>query len=146
MLTRRADAPPSEGVSWVSDGQGEYRVEAVERAERGTTVSLKLKADADEFLRPERLRELIRKYSDHIAFPVRLSAGTSTSRTVSLVKREVGTVTLSEASTAPPPSRSGTAAAHTPSRHSSRFRAQPARLTWASSRVRAPRSVTVAPV
>jgi molecular chaperone HtpG len=74
VRTRRADAPPAEGVVWVSDGQGEYRVEAVERAERGTTVELKLKADADEFLRPERLRQLIRKYSDHIAFPVRLKA------------------------------------------------------------------------
>ncbi len=86
VLTRRADAPPSEGVSWVSDGQGEYRVEAVERAERGTTVSLKLKADADEFLRPERLRELIRKYSDHIAFPVRLSAGGEPEETVNRAK------------------------------------------------------------
>ena len=51
VLTRRADAPAEQGVSWVSDGQGEYRVAAVERPERGTTVQLKLKADADEFLR-----------------------------------------------------------------------------------------------
>ncbi len=75
VSSRRADFPASEGVSWVSDGRGEYRVETVERAERGTTVQLKLKADADEFLRPERLKALIRKYSDHIAFPVRLAAG-----------------------------------------------------------------------
>ncbi len=75
VLTRRADAPADQGVSWVSDGQGEYRVAAVERVERGTTVQLKLKADADEFLRPERLKSLIRKYSDHIAFPVRMAGG-----------------------------------------------------------------------
>jgi molecular chaperone HtpG len=75
VLTRRADAAADQGVSWVSDGQGEYRVATVERAERGTTVQLKLKADADEFLRPERLKALIRKYSDHIAFPVRLAGG-----------------------------------------------------------------------
>ena len=75
VLTRRADAPADQGVSWVSDGRGEYRVAAVELAQRGTTVQLKLKADADEFLRPERLTALIRKYSDHIAFPVRLTAG-----------------------------------------------------------------------
>jgi molecular chaperone HtpG len=75
VLTRRADAPVEQGVSWVSDGQGEYRVAAVERQERGTTVQLKLKADADEFLRPERLKALIRKYSDHIAFPVSLAGG-----------------------------------------------------------------------
>jgi molecular chaperone HtpG len=86
VLTRRADVPPSEGVAWVSDGQGEYRVEAVERAERGTVVSLKLKADADEFLRPERLKELIRKYSDHIAFPVRLAAGGEPEETVNRAK------------------------------------------------------------
>jgi molecular chaperone HtpG len=74
VRTRRADAPAGEGVVWVSDGQGEYRVATVERPERGTTVELKLKANAEEFLRPERLRALIRKYSDHIAFPVYLKA------------------------------------------------------------------------
>jgi molecular chaperone HtpG len=76
--TRRAGAPPAEGVQWISDGQGEYRVAAIERAARGTTVRLKLKADAEEFLRPERLKALIRKYSDHIAFPVTLAAGEET--------------------------------------------------------------------
>jgi len=86
VLTRRADAPPAEGVAWVSDGQGEYRVATVERAERGTTVSLKLKADADEFLRPERLKQLIRKYSDHIAFPVRLVVGGEPEETVNRAK------------------------------------------------------------
>ena len=80
MLTRRADATAEQGVSWVSDGQGEYRVATVERAERGTTVRLKLKADADDFLRPERLKALIRKYSDHIAFPVRLAGGGASRR------------------------------------------------------------------
>jgi molecular chaperone HtpG len=73
VLTRRADAAPDQGVSWVSDGQGEYRVTAVDRPERGTTVQLKLKADAAEFLEPVRLKTLIRKYSDHIAFPVHLA-------------------------------------------------------------------------
>jgi molecular chaperone HtpG len=86
VITRRADAAPSEGVSWVSDGQGEYRVTAVERPERGTTVQLKLKADADEFLESERLRALIRKYSDHIAFPVRLSATDEREETVNRAK------------------------------------------------------------
>jgi molecular chaperone HtpG len=74
VLSRRADAPASEGVRWVSSGQGEYSVETVERAERGTTVQLKLKADAAEFLDPSRLRALIRKYSDHIGFPVKMQA------------------------------------------------------------------------
>ena len=74
VLSRRADASEAEGVRWVSAGQGEYSVEAVARPERGTTVQLKLKADAAEFLNPSRLRGLIRKYSDHIAFPVRMQA------------------------------------------------------------------------
>jgi molecular chaperone HtpG len=86
VITRRADAEPSAGVSWVSDGKGEYRVTAVERPERGTTVQLKLKSDADEFLEPERLRALIRKYSDHIAFPVRLSATDTAEETVNRAK------------------------------------------------------------
>jgi molecular chaperone HtpG len=77
VLSRRADAGADDGVRWVSDGQGEFSVATAHRPERGTTVQLKLKADAAEFLRPERLRELIRKYSDHIAFPVRLAASPS---------------------------------------------------------------------
>ncbi|RPI62208.1 MAG: molecular chaperone HtpG [Lysobacterales bacterium] len=86
VWTRRADVPASEGVQWVSDGHGEYRVETAQREERGTTVQLKLKADADEFLRPERLKALIRKYSDHIAFPVRLAAGGEQEETVNRAK------------------------------------------------------------
>ncbi len=73
VSSRRADAPAEQGVRWVSDGQGEYSVETIERAERGTSVQLKLKPEAAEFLRPERLRALIRKYSDHIAFAVKMS-------------------------------------------------------------------------
>ncbi len=68
--TRRAGAPAVEGVHWESDGQGEYSVENVERAERGTRVTLHLREDAAEFADEFRLRTLIRKYSDHIAFPV----------------------------------------------------------------------------
>jgi molecular chaperone HtpG len=86
VLTRRADVPAEQGISWVSDGRGEYRVADVELRERGTTVQLKLKADADEFLRPERLKALIRKYSDHIAFPVRLAAGEQAEETVNRAK------------------------------------------------------------
>jgi molecular chaperone HtpG len=74
VSSRRADAPPDEGVRWVSEGQGEYSVETTERAERGTSVQLKLKPEAAEFLQSDRLRALIRKYSDHIAFPVKMAA------------------------------------------------------------------------
>jgi molecular chaperone HtpG len=86
VLTRRADAPSGQGVSWASDGLGEYRIETIERHERGTTVQLKLKDKAGEFLEPERLKALIRKYSDHIAFPVRLAGAGQEEETVNRAK------------------------------------------------------------
>ncbi len=72
--TRRAGAPASEGVRWESDGQGEFSVEPLERAARGTRVTLHLREDAAEFAEEFRLKALIRKYSDHIAFPVLMAA------------------------------------------------------------------------
>ena len=75
VSSRRADLPAEDGVLWRSDGQGEYSLQGIEKAERGTTVRLKLKADAGEFLEQTRIRTLIRKYSDHISFPVRMSGG-----------------------------------------------------------------------
>lgn len=70
VYTRRAGLPADQGVHWVSDGEGEFTVADIERPERGTTVVLHLRDDAKEFSEDLRLRTLIRKYSDHIAFPV----------------------------------------------------------------------------
>src|SRR5688572_27060921 len=72
VLSRRAGLPASEGVSWESAADGEFTVETIERAERGTTIVLHLKEDAKEFLDTWQLRSLVRRYSDHIAFPVRM--------------------------------------------------------------------------
>ena len=72
VRTRRAGAPAGEGVQWESDGKGEYSLERLELAERGTTVVLHLKADEDEFLQPWTLKSLITRYSDHVAFPIRM--------------------------------------------------------------------------
>ncbi|MEZ5515802.1 MAG: molecular chaperone HtpG [Steroidobacteraceae bacterium] len=72
VFSRRADLPPGEGVHWESAAAGEYTIETVERAERGTSVVLHLRADAHEFADAWRLRSLVRRYSDHIAFPVRM--------------------------------------------------------------------------
>ncbi|MGN6788532.1 MAG: molecular chaperone HtpG [Rhodanobacteraceae bacterium] len=72
VLTRRAGAAESEGVRWESDGQGEYSLAAETIAGRGTSVILHLKDDDSEFLDHWKLRELIRKYSDHVAFPIRM--------------------------------------------------------------------------
>ncbi|MGA0585690.1 molecular chaperone HtpG [Dyella sp. KRB-257] len=71
VITRRAGAPESEGVKWESDGKGEYSLESVDVPQRGTAVTLHLKADEDEFLKGWQLKSLIRKYSDHVAFPIR---------------------------------------------------------------------------
>jgi molecular chaperone HtpG len=70
ILTRRAGVPPEEGVRWESAGEGEYTVEPVTREARGTDVILHLRAGEDELLSGSRLREILRKYSDHITFPI----------------------------------------------------------------------------
>jgi molecular chaperone HtpG len=72
VFTRRAGEPASDGVRWASSADGEFTVETIERAERGTRVVLHLKPDAREFLDAFRLRALVRRYSDHIAFPVHM--------------------------------------------------------------------------
>jgi len=70
VLTRRAGLPQDEGVRWISDGRGEYTVETIKRAARGTTVILHLREDAAEFLDGYRLRSIIKRYSDHISLPI----------------------------------------------------------------------------
>ncbi|MFT5987828.1 MAG: molecular chaperone HtpG [Marinobacter psychrophilus] len=70
VFTRRAGAPASEGVHWASKGDGEFTIETVERAQRGTEIVLQLKPEAKEFADGMRLRNLVKKYSDHISFPV----------------------------------------------------------------------------
>jgi len=72
VLTRRADAEASAAVRWESSADGRFTVETITRAERGTSVVLHLKPDAREFLDALRLRALVRRFSDHIAFPVRM--------------------------------------------------------------------------
>lgn len=66
--TRKADA--AEGARWVSVGDGEFTVESIDRAQRGTSITLHLKQDALEFADGWRLRNIIRKYSDHISLPI----------------------------------------------------------------------------
>jgi len=71
--THRAGLAVDESVRWESDGQGEFTIENIERIERGTTVTLHLKKGESEFAEPLRIENLIRTYSDHIAFPVTLA-------------------------------------------------------------------------
>src|SRR5699024_10417620 len=72
VTSRRAGDAAADAVRWESDGQGEYTLESVERDTRGTTITLHLKAEEDEFLKGWQLRQLIGKYSDHVAFPIRM--------------------------------------------------------------------------
>ena len=70
VFTRRAGADKSEGVHWSSEGEGEFTIADVEKATRGTSIVLHLKDDETEFANGWRLRSLVKKYSDHISFPV----------------------------------------------------------------------------
>ncbi|HEY6927101.1 MAG TPA: molecular chaperone HtpG [Steroidobacteraceae bacterium] len=70
--SHKAGTPEDEGVHWESRADGDFTVETIQRAGRGTTVTLHLKEDSKEFADPFRLRSLIRRYSDHIGFPVRM--------------------------------------------------------------------------
>ncbi len=71
-VVSRPAGGPDHGVRWESDGQGEFTVETVTKATRGTDVTLHLKEDAREFLQEYRLRNLVRKFSDFIEHPVTL--------------------------------------------------------------------------
>jgi len=68
--SRRAGLPAGQGVRWASEGTGEFEVETIERAQRGTDVILHLREGEDEWLAPWKLRSIIGKYSDHISLPI----------------------------------------------------------------------------
>jgi molecular chaperone HtpG len=70
--TRRANEPASAGVRWVSDGENEYQIEAIERTEQGTSITLSLSDEHKDLLDRWTLRRIIRHYSNHIAFPITL--------------------------------------------------------------------------
>ena len=70
LRTRKAGADADQGVEWVSKGKGEYQISSVEKAGRGTEVTLKLRESEDELLNDWKLRSIITSYSDHIDFPV----------------------------------------------------------------------------
>ena len=70
--TRRAGHPASDGVRWESEGAGDFTVEAIDKAERGTTITLHLREGEDEFLSAWKLKSIIRKYSDHISLPIQM--------------------------------------------------------------------------
>ena len=70
LSTRRAGLTAEQGVRWESAGEGDYTLEAIVKPTRGTEITLHLREDEDEFLNGMRLRNIIRKYSDHITLPI----------------------------------------------------------------------------
>lgn len=68
--TRRAGTDASAGVRWESEGAGDFTVEAINKANRGTDIILHLREGEDEFLSSWKLKSIIRKYSDHISLPI----------------------------------------------------------------------------
>jgi len=72
VLSRRADLPADAAVLWESSGEGEFTVTAADKPERGTTITLHLREGEDDFLNGWRLREILRRYSDHISLPIQM--------------------------------------------------------------------------
>lgn len=70
LTTRRAGDPADSATRWVSDGTGGYTLENTTKESRGTEIVLSIKDDSTEFLSGWRLRGIIKKYSDHITFPI----------------------------------------------------------------------------
>ena len=68
--TRRAGAPASEGVRWISGGTGDFEVENIELAHRGSSIILHLREDAMQYANTWKLKEIVGKYSDHISLPI----------------------------------------------------------------------------
>ncbi|NAW62576.1 molecular chaperone HtpG [Vibrio sp. V31_P5A7T61] len=70
VRTRAAGLAADQAVQWHSQGEGEYTIETIEKASRGTDIVLHMRDEGKEFLSEWRLREIISKYSDHIGIPV----------------------------------------------------------------------------
>ena len=68
--SRRAGLPPEQGVRWSSEGSGDFEIETITRAARGTSVTLHLREGEEEFLSGWKLKAIIGKYSDHISLPI----------------------------------------------------------------------------
>jgi molecular chaperone HtpG len=82
VLTKRTD---TDAVRWESDGEGSYDIQGADKSDRGTEVIMHLRDDEKEFLEPSRLRQLVRKYSDHLSIPIILKTG-DTEETVNQAK------------------------------------------------------------
>ena len=76
VTSRKAGS--DESWTWESEAKGEFEVRAADRAERGTDITLKLKEDANEYMQEWPVREVVRKYSDYVRWPIRMEVERST--------------------------------------------------------------------
>ncbi len=74
LVTRKAGTPVNEATKWISQGEGEFTLETVEKTQKGTEITLHIKEDMSEFLEETRLKNIITTYSDHISFPIKMPA------------------------------------------------------------------------
>jgi len=88
VVSRRAGVPADQAVRWESDGQGEFTVAQVEKAGRGTDVTLHLREGEDELLNGWKLREILRRYSDHISLPIHMAKEEWDEKASAQVKRD----------------------------------------------------------
>jgi len=88
VVSRRAGMPADQAVRWESDGQGEFTVAQVEKADRGTAVTLHLREGEDELLNGWKLREILRRYSDHISLPIHMAKEEWDEKASEQVKRD----------------------------------------------------------
>ncbi|WP_159991742.1 molecular chaperone HtpG [Pelistega ratti] len=72
VLTRKAGLNADQAVRWVSEGQGEFTIEQTEKANRGTTITLYVNEEGETFLNEWKLRDVLRRYSDHISIPIQM--------------------------------------------------------------------------
>ena len=86
VRTRAAGQPADKGVFWESQGEGDYTVADIEKADRGTEITLHLREGEDEYLDDWRLRSIISKYSDHISLPVEIETKNEEDDTVTWEK------------------------------------------------------------
>ncbi len=87
-VTSRSYLPEAEAASWYSTGNDSYQVSPSEKAERGTTVEIKLKEDAREFAQIDRLRQAIKKHSDYVPFPIYLGPENAQANQLAALWRE----------------------------------------------------------
>ncbi len=75
LITRKAGDEKSAGTKWVSQGEGDFTLETIDKDTKGTTITLHIKENMDEFLDDYKIKNIITTYSDHISFPIKMWKG-----------------------------------------------------------------------